>query len=112
MLEGIGTHIMRKTTTNPRAKAAGKHPPAKSQAKKTTVRKPKSDAVVVSVASRLPAVTPAQVRAAKKTFDRGVLARGEASPAGEPLKPGATHVIVGSQEDGTPLLKRKRFSLK
>ena len=52
----------------------------------------------------------AKAKAASKKFAAGVVARGEAVPAGEPLPPGATHEIVGYEPDGTPILKRKRFS--
>ena len=65
-----------------------------------------------SVASRLPATTPAKAQAAKHKFERGILQRGEAVPAGEPLPPGATHEIIGKDANGAPILKRKRFSLK
>jgi len=64
----------------------------------------------VSVASRLPKVTGVKVRAAKRKFEQGILARCEAGPAGEPLKPGATHEIVGYDGDGKPVLKRRRYS--
>ena len=64
-----------------------------------------------SVASRLAPMTPARVRAAKQKFEEGVLARGEASPVGAPLEPGATHEIVGRGPDGKPILKRRRFSV-
>lgn len=65
-----------------------------------------------SVASQLPPMTAAKVTAAKKKFEQGVLTRGEAVPAGKPLPPGATHEIVGKTADGSPILKRNRFSLK
>jgi hypothetical protein len=65
-----------------------------------------------SVASRLPATTPEKAKAAKQKFERGIIARGEAVPAGEPLPPGATHEIVGKDAEGAPILKRRRFSLK
>jgi hypothetical protein len=65
-----------------------------------------------SVAAQLPAPTPEQIAAAKKKFVLGIQSRGEAVPAGQPLPPGATHEIVGYEPDGTPILKRKRFSLR
>ena len=52
-----------------------------------------------------------QAKAAQAKFAQGILARGEAVPAGQPLTRGATHEIVGKTEDGTPILKRKRFTL-
>jgi hypothetical protein len=52
-----------------------------------------------------------KAKAAQAKFEQGILARGEAVPAGQPLTRGATHEIVGTAADGTPVLKRKRFSL-
>lgn len=49
---------------------------------------------------------------AEESFVEGVLARGEAVPAGTPddeLPPGATHEVVEG-EDGKPELQRRRFS--
>lgn len=64
-----------------------------------------------TVASQLPRVSPAESTAAKKKFEQGILARDEAVQAGKPLPAGATHEIVGKSREGTPILKRKRFSL-
>ena len=79
--------------------------------KKTAARKraPKAGA---GVAARLPKVTDVQVEAARRKFEQGVLARGEAGPAGQALPKGATHEIAGKREDGAPLLKRRRFSAR
>lgn len=63
-----------------------------------------------SAASRLAKSTPERVEAAKRKFEQGVLARGEAVPEGEPLTRGATHAVVGKDAAGKPVLKRKRFS--
>ena len=63
------------------------------------------------VASRLPKPTAAQAEAARRKFEDGVVKRGEAVPEGEPLTRGATHSIVGTDAQGRPILKRKRFSL-
>ena len=63
-----------------------------------------------SVAAQLPQVRGAGVAAARRKFEAGIIARNEAVPAGTPLPPGATHEIVGKRPDGTPILKRKRFS--
>jgi hypothetical protein len=57
-------------------------------------------------------MTSEKIEAAKQKFERGILRRGEAVPKGTPLPSGATHEIVGTNPDGTPILKRKRFSLK
>jgi hypothetical protein len=65
-----------------------------------------------TVASQLPRASAAETAAAKKKFERGILARGEAVPAGKPLPPGATHEIVGKTSYGVPILKRKRFSMR
>ena len=79
---------------------------------RTSCGQTKSKAAASSVAARLPPVTPEKAKAAKRKFERGVIARGEAVPAGKPLPPGATHEIVGTDSEGAPILKRKRFSLK
>ena len=50
-------------------------------------------------------------KAAQAKFEQGLLARGEAVPAGQPLTRGATHEIVGKDGDGAPILKRRRFSI-
>jgi len=63
-----------------------------------------------SVASRLPALSAVQIDAAKQKYERGIFFRGEAAEAGKPLPPGATHEIAGHRPDGSPILKRKRFS--
>lgn len=49
---------------------------------------------------------------AKEAFERGLVERGEAAPADAQgrLPPGATHEIVGHDESGRPILKRRRFS--
>jgi hypothetical protein len=53
----------------------------------------------------------ASAKAAQAKFEQGILARGEAVPAGQPLTRGATHEIVGTDAQGAPILKRKRFSI-
>jgi hypothetical protein len=49
---------------------------------------------------------------AKEAFERGLIERGEAAPADDQgrLPPGVTHEIVGHDESGRPILKRRRFS--
>jgi hypothetical protein len=65
-----------------------------------------------SVAAQLSQATPDQVAAAQRKYVQGMVARGEAVEAGKPMPPGATHQIVGYEPDGTPILKRVRFSLR
>jgi len=45
-------------------------------------------------------------------FVQDLVARGEAVPSAPDgsLPPGATHEVVGKQADGTPVVRRKRFS--
>ena len=51
-------------------------------------------------------------RPAAELFVKGVLVRGEAAKAVKGgLPPGVTHEIVGKDERGLPILKRRRFSL-
>jgi hypothetical protein len=64
-----------------------------------------------TVASQLPRVSAAETTRAKNKFEQGILARGEAVQAGKPLPAGATHEIVGKARDGSPILKRRRFSI-
>jgi hypothetical protein len=51
-------------------------------------------------------------RQAKEAYEKGILERGEAAIADEDgrLPPGATHEIIGHDENGRPILKRRRFS--
>jgi len=51
-------------------------------------------------------------RKAREAFERGIIERGEAAVADEQgrLPPGVTHEIVGHDETGRPILKRRRFS--
>src|SRR5262245_57234806 len=80
--------------------------PAKKPAKKP---KPEPE---TSVAALLPEPTPEQIKAAQRHYAQGLVARGQAVPQGTPLPPGATHEIVGYDEEGTPQVRRKRFSLR
>jgi hypothetical protein len=56
-------------------------------------------------------MTAAKKKSARRKFEEGVIVRGEAVAAGDELAPGATHEITGTRPDGTPVLKRKRFSV-
>ena len=46
----------------------------------------------------------------KEHFTRGVLVRGEAVPEGAALVPGATHEVVGIDQAGNSVIRRRRFS--
>ncbi len=83
--------------------------PARKSTRSSRKRRPAAKSR--RVASRLAKATPAQAEAAKRKFEDGVVKRGEAVPEGEPLTRGATHTIVGTDAQGRPILKRKRFSL-
>jgi hypothetical protein len=63
-----------------------------------------------SVSAAVPTPTAAEIEAAKRKYVQGIIARGEAVPKGSPLTGGATHEIEGYEPDGTPILKRRRFS--
>ena len=95
----------RKSPRKPTSKTARSHP-----AGSRTTKHP-AQVARKTVASQLPRVSVAKSAAAKNKFEQGVLARGEAVQAGKPLPPGATHEIVGKTRDGSPILKRKRFSM-
>jgi hypothetical protein len=56
---------------------------------------------------------PADCPAAEEAFRRAAVERGEAVPKGKDgrLPPGATFELEGYDEKGTPIIKRKRFSI-
>jgi hypothetical protein len=97
-----------KSTAKARATKSVRKAPTRTRRSQTKGKK----ASTHSVASKLPPMTSEKIEAAKQKFERGILRRGEAVPKGTPLPSGATHEIVGTNPDGTPILKRKRFSLK
>jgi hypothetical protein len=105
----MGTKISKASTRKAPSKPATEAPRSRTAsrpiAKKTAKVKAKT------VASQLPRVSAAETAAAKRKFEQGILARGEAVQAGKPLPAGATHEIVGRARDGSPILKRKRFSM-
>jgi len=45
-----------------------------------------------------------------KKYVETLIANGQVIGKDEPVKPGATHRIVAYLEDGTPVIKRFRFS--
>jgi len=90
-------------------KKRGKKAKAKRPAKRSR-RAPSRATKPPSVAEAIPPATPEEERAASREFSSSLVARGEAVPAGQPLPPGATHEIVGQEADGTPIVKRRRFS--
>ena len=101
--------------TRKSVKISSRTPTRKSAAKTVRRRATKPDATSAatpSVASQLPPVSPADVDAAQRKFEEGIVARGEAVPVGTPLHSGVTHVIVGRRPDGSPVLKRRRFSAR
>jgi hypothetical protein len=104
MATKISKASTRKAPGNPATEVSRSRTADRPIAKKTANVKPKT------VASQLPRVSAAETAAAKKKFEQGILARGEAAQAGKPLPAGATHEIVGRVRDGSPILKRKRFS--
>jgi hypothetical protein len=95
-----------------------KKPAAKSSRRVTgtagrSTPAPRVRATVTSaptVAAQLPPVGRTRAEAAIRKFEAGIVARKEAAPTGTALPPGATHEIVGCKPDGSPILKRKRFS--
>ena len=95
----------RKTPHKPATKTTHSRPAGSRTTKQT------AQVARKTVASQLPRVSAAKSAAAKKKFEQGILARDEAVRAGKPLPAGATHEIVGKTREGSPILKRKRFSL-
>jgi hypothetical protein len=93
------------------AKKLQRRPKATAAAPVSALRSRNAPTATSSVAANLQPVSRTQTKAAIKKFESGVLARNEAAPAGKPLPPGATHEIVGRRRDGSPILKRKRFSV-
>jgi hypothetical protein len=53
---------------------------------------------------------PASQSKDEQHFVRGVLVRGDAVGKGAPLVPGATHEVIGADEAGDAIIRRKRFS--
>lgn len=94
--------------------AKSKNPGDNKKKRTKTSRRPTvlAGAKEFSVAAQLPPVSSEQIEAARRKFEEGVVARGEAVEAGKPLPPGATHEIIGHRPDGTPILKRSRFSMR
>jgi len=101
--------------TGKSAKISSRTSTRKSAGKTVRRRPTKPDAASAatpSVASQLPPVSAADIDAAQRKFEEGIIARGEAVPVGAPLHSGVTHVIVGKRPDGSPVLKRRRFSAR
>lgn len=97
--------MTRKNTKTTRRKSALK------SVRRTAPRKA-APSSIASIAAQLPTVTAKQIKTAKKKFVEDIISRGEAAPLGKLLSPGATHEITGYEADGTPILKRKRFSMR
>jgi hypothetical protein len=94
------------TRQRPKQRTSAKMKKAVKPAKKP------EPALATSVAAQLPDPTSDEIKAAQRHFALSLVARGQAVPKGTPLPPGATHEIVGYDEEGTPLVERKRFSLR
>lgn len=97
---------MKKKTTKKKKAVKGRSRARNAERSKTSNTQRES-----TVASRVPLPTAKQQEAAKRKYFQGIVERGEMAPKGAPLPPGATHEIVGHDEEGTPDLKRKRYSL-
>jgi len=100
-----------KTKTIPRSPKDSPKPAKKGAPAAQAPAAPPADATG-SVASRLPQLSEAEIAAAKESFERGILSRGEAVEKGAPLRPGTTHEIIPGKPGGPSALKRKRFSIK
>jgi hypothetical protein len=101
-LHGLDPEVIAQET---RDEGLAQPSPGRPIAKKTAKARTKT------VASQLLPPSATETAAAKKKFEQGIITRGEAVPAGDPLPAGATHEIVGTARDGSPILKRKRFSM-
>lgn len=97
--------MIRKNTKITRRKSALK-------SVRRTVPRKAAPSSITSIAAQLPTVTAKQIKTAKNKCVEDIISRGEAVPLGKPLPPGATHEIIGYEADGTPILKRKRFSMR
>lgn len=75
--------------------------------KKASTSKKRSSAA----ADRVAKSTDQEKTTAARRFSKSVEANDQAVPQGAPMRRGATHEVVGRDEDGTPVLKRKRFSI-
>lgn len=92
------------------ARKRSKSAKAKTPAKRGRRTAPAASKGKRSVAAQVKAPSADEAEQAARRYARSLEERGEAVPAGEPLPPGATHEIVGREEDGTPVVKRRRFS--
>ena len=46
---------------------------------------------------------------ARKSFIQGLVARGQVADLGESILHRHTHLVIGSEPDGTPIVKRIKF---
>lgn len=73
----------------------------------------KGKAPAKSPASKPPAAARGKKSQAEADFAKASVIRGDAVPARKgKLPPGATFSIEGTDADGTPIIKRKRFSTR
>ena len=93
------------------AKTKGARASKKSSASKPRPRAKASDETAAATTPAAPDNLADTERDARN-FTRGVLIRGEAATPDEAgkLPPGATHEIVGEDEEGLPVIKRSRYS--
>lgn len=88
------------------AKAKGAQASKKSRDSKSRPQ-PKAEDETTAAAD-----SPLESERDARNFTRGVIIRGEAAKPDEEgkLPPGATHEIVGEDEEGLPIIKRSRYS--
>lgn len=92
----------KRSTTKKRSSAAGRK---KTKSRAAAPKKTRS------AADQIPPSTDEENAAAADSFARSLEANEQAVPAGAPLRRGATHEVVGRDADGTPIVKRRRFSI-
>jgi adenine/guanine phosphoribosyltransferase-like PRPP-binding protein len=81
----------------------------KSEKKTATGGKAKKSTAKTTTSSKRTETTSRSEH--EKRFVDDVVVRGEAAPAGTELPEGATHEVVGVDNEGHAVLKRRRFSI-
>lgn len=82
-----------------------------STSKKKSSSAGKKKAPARSTADQVPVASEDERASAARRSAKSIEANDQAVPEGAPLRRGATHEVVGREEDGTPILKRRRFSI-